>query len=436
MRAAHPGARGLAREPLRPHHGRDATTAACGATRGASGGRRCAPPTSCASTPTARSSTARGTSRPPCSSTPSCTAPAPTPPSSCTTTRTTRRCSRRWASARRWCTRTRASSTASSRSSTSTAASRTRTTASGSRTQVGDASGILLAHHGAIVTAPTIAEACYKADDVRAHVPLHVRHARGRAHARRDSAPTRAPRSSRCCDRTRRRRTGTARCACCSRDEPEVLDVTGHVARRPREQRVLRRRQGPARDDHVAARARAARARVHRHLRRRPRGRAARRVHRPVPEEVRRRGTARRRRPTTAARRGCGRARCCRTSGSTRWSAGRRREYGFEPTRFDEMRRGAWDVHARVADMDIDGVCRVAVLPVVPARLRRPAAHDVARRRRARARRDARVQRLAPRRVVRRAARSLHPEPDRVPARSRRSRPTRSGATRRAASRP
>jgi len=29
--------------------------------------------------------------------------------------------------------------------------------------QVGDASGILLAHHGAIVTAPTIPEACYKA---------------------------------------------------------------------------------------------------------------------------------------------------------------------------------------------------------------------------------------------------------------------------------
>ena len=29
--------------------------------------------------------------------------------------------------------------------------------------EVGDASGILLAHHGAIVTAPTIPEACYKA---------------------------------------------------------------------------------------------------------------------------------------------------------------------------------------------------------------------------------------------------------------------------------
>jgi predicted TIM-barrel fold metal-dependent hydrolase len=31
-------------------------------------------------------------------------------------------------------------------------------------------------------------------------------------------------------------------------------------------------------------------------------------------------------------------------------------EYSFEPTRFDEMRRGAWDIHARAADMDINGV--------------------------------------------------------------------------------
>ena len=31
-------------------------------------------------------------------------------------------------------------------------------------------------------------------------------------------------------------------------------------------------------------------------------------------------------------------------------------EYGFEPTRFDEMRRGAWDIDARVADMDLNGV--------------------------------------------------------------------------------
>lgn len=31
-------------------------------------------------------------------------------------------------------------------------------------------------------------------------------------------------------------------------------------------------------------------------------------------------------------------------------------EYGFEPTRFDEMRRGAWDVGARLDDMDLNGV--------------------------------------------------------------------------------
>ena len=31
-------------------------------------------------------------------------------------------------------------------------------------------------------------------------------------------------------------------------------------------------------------------------------------------------------------------------------------EYSFEPTRFDEMRRGAWDIQARISDMDINGV--------------------------------------------------------------------------------
>lgn len=31
-------------------------------------------------------------------------------------------------------------------------------------------------------------------------------------------------------------------------------------------------------------------------------------------------------------------------------------EYSFEPTRFDEMRRGAWDIDARIADMDTNGV--------------------------------------------------------------------------------
>ncbi len=38
-------------------------------------------------------------------------------------------------------------------------------------------------------------------------------------------------------------------------------------------------------------------------------------------------------------------------------------EYGFEPTRFDEMRKGAWDVNARVTDMDINGVQRSLCFP-------------------------------------------------------------------------
>jgi predicted TIM-barrel fold metal-dependent hydrolase len=31
-------------------------------------------------------------------------------------------------------------------------------------------------------------------------------------------------------------------------------------------------------------------------------------------------------------------------------------EWGFEPARFDEMRRGAWDIDARIADMDLNGI--------------------------------------------------------------------------------
>jgi len=37
--------------------------------------------------------------------------------------------------------------------------------------------------------------------------------------------------------------------------------------------------------------------------------------------------------------------------------AGRRREHvTLEPTRFEDMRRGCWDIHARIADMDLNGV--------------------------------------------------------------------------------
>ena len=31
-------------------------------------------------------------------------------------------------------------------------------------------------------------------------------------------------------------------------------------------------------------------------------------------------------------------------------------EWSMEPARFDEMRKGCWDIHARIADMDIAGI--------------------------------------------------------------------------------
>ena len=92
-----------------------------------------------------------------------------------------------------------------------------------------------------------------------------------------------------------------------------------------------------------------------------------------MPAKFADRAPARRREATTAARSGSTTARSCPTSGSTPSSAGRSSEYGFEPTRFDEMRRGAWDIHARDRRHGPQRRLRVAVLPVVPARLRRPA---------------------------------------------------------------
>jgi len=38
-------------------------------------------------------------------------------------------------------------------------------------------------------------------------------------------------------------------------------------------------------------------------------------------------------------------------------------EYGFEPTRFDEMRAGAWDIRARLHDMDLNGVAASVCFP-------------------------------------------------------------------------
>ena len=38
-------------------------------------------------------------------------------------------------------------------------------------------------------------------------------------------------------------------------------------------------------------------------------------------------------------------------------------EYSFEPTRFDEMRRGAWDIGERIHDMDLNGVWSSVCFP-------------------------------------------------------------------------
>ena len=62
-------------------------------------------------------------------------------------------------------------------------------------------------------------------------------------------------------------------------------------------------------------------------------------------------------------------------------------EYSFEPTRFDEMRRGAWDIERPHRRHGRERHLRVGVLPVVPARVRGSAPAAAHRRRRARARR-------------------------------------------------
>src|SRR3954465_9297167 len=48
--------------------------------------------------------------------------------------------------------------------------------------------------------------------------------------------------------------------------------------------------------------------------------------------------------------------------------AGRpREEYGIEPTSFDEMRRGCWDIHERVKDMSAGGVLACLCFPSFPS---------------------------------------------------------------------
>src|SRR3954452_14238679 len=41
-------------------------------------------------------------------------------------------------------------------------------------------------------------------------------------------------------------------------------------------------------------------------------------------------------------------------------------EWGFEPSRFEDMRRGCYDIHERVADMDVAGVLASLCFPSFP----------------------------------------------------------------------
>ena len=90
---------------------------------------------------------------------------------------------------------------------------------------------------------------------------------------------------------------------------------------------------------------------------------------------------------------------------STPSSAGRSSEYSFEPTRFDEMRRGAWDIDERIRDMDLNGVyaslCFPSFLPGFAGQR-----IQVDRGPRARAGDGAGVERLAARGVGRRRTRA------------------------------
>ena len=103
-------------------------------------------------------------------------------------------------------------------------------------------------------------------------------------------------------------------------------------------------------------------------------------------------------------------------------------EYSFEPARFDEMRRGAWDIHERIRDMDLNGIyaslCFPSFLPGFAGQR-----IQVGPRSRARAGHGAGLERLAHRRVGRVVPGPHHPVPAARTSSIPRSRPRRSAAT-------
>ena len=126
-----------------------------------------------------------------------------------------------------------------------------------------------------------------------------------------------------------------------------------------------------------------------------------------------------RRQRTTATRSGSSRASATTRSGMNAVAGRRPETVEVEPFRFDQMRPGCYDPHARVRDMDLGGVWASLNFPSMITGLLRPrvlAARGSASSGYAV---DARVQRLDVRGVVAAAPRPVHPARHHVPRRRR-----------------
>ena len=85
-----------------------------------------------------------------------------------------------------------------------------------------------------------------------------------------------------------------------------------------------------------------------------------------LPARYRDRAPTRRSPGRRLATSGSSTGRSSRTSASTRWPGRPREEYGVEPTAFDEMRPGCYDVHERIKDMNAGGVLGSMCFPSFP----------------------------------------------------------------------
>ena len=89
-----------------------------------------------------------------------------------------------------------------------------------------------------------------------------------------------------------------------------------------------------------------------------------------MPAHARRPRAARWSSSTTAARRGPSRTTLFPNIGLNAVVGRPKDEWSMEPARFDEMRKGCWDIHARIADMDLAGIWASLCFPSLHRRVR------------------------------------------------------------------